>query len=262
MASAAIRRALVTGATGGIGGAFVRQLAARGVDLVVCARGAGRLEDLASAVRDGYGVAAEALAGDLLEAAGREAVEQRLAGGEDPVDLLVNCAGVGARGGFHELPRDRQDDLVRLHTGVVAGLTRAALPRMVAAGRGGVITVSSLAGFAPAPWSAVYGAAKSFQTAFMEAVHEELHGTGVRATVLCPGYVPTGFDQVAGIDRPALPAVLTGDPDAVAAAGLRAFTHGRALCVPGSLGGVLAAAARLAPAALGRRVSAGIRRRL
>lgn len=260
MGSTAIRRALITGASGGLGTAFARQLAARGVDLVLSARDDRRLAGLADQITGGYAVGADTLAADLVDPGTRAIVEQRIATHVDPVDLLVNCAGFGARGRFHELPLDRQDDLVRLHTEAVVALTQAALRRMVDAGRGGVITVSSTAGFAPAPLSAAYGAAKSFQTWFTLAAHEEVRGTGVRVLALCPGYVPTGFDRAAGIDR-RVPGWLTGDADGAAAAALRAFTRGRSLCVPGRVDAVLATAARTAPMSVGRRVSAAVRRR-
>lgn len=252
----------MTGATGGLGRAFALLLAARGLDLVVVARRNGPLEELAATLRDGYGVDAEVLAADLTDGGERAAVEKRLAGASDPVDLLVNAAGVGAEGAFAALPVERQLHLLDLDAAAVAALTGAVLPRLVEEGRGGVINVSSVVGFQPGPLAATYAAAKAFVTPFSAAVHEEVRGRGVRVLAVCPGYVPTGFQAVAGAEREGMPAFLTGDPEEVASAALDAFTRGRAVVVPGTAYGLLAAAGRLAPPAVSRHVAEVARRRL
>lgn len=255
-----LRRALVTGASSGIGEEFCRQLAARGLDLVLVARRAGPLEELAASVTAGYGVQAEVLPADLLADDQRASIQARLAAEEDPVDLLVSAAGVGAAGSFVELSRDDQTDLTRLHGEVAIILAHAALPRMVAAGRGALVTISSVAGIQPVPGGAVYGAAKAFLLSFTESLHEELRGTGVAALAVCPGHTPTGFHARAGIDRSGVPPALTTPAEQVVAEALTALARGRAVCVPGAPYRVAAAASRLAPRVVATRVAGAVQR--
>ncbi|WP_131736198.1 SDR family NAD(P)-dependent oxidoreductase [Actinomadura roseirufa] len=220
----AYRTALVTGASSGIGESFARLLAGRGADLVIVARRAGRLDGLARELVERYRVAVEVLAADLTDPVQRGEVERRLRA--DPVELLVNNAGHGAFGAFAELPLDDHLAEIELNVGALVRLTHAAVPGMVERGRGGVLNVASMAGFAPSPGSATYGATKAYVISFSESLHSEVAGTGVHVTALCPGFTRTRDDA------PSNPLWLRRE--AVARAGLEAVAAGRALCVPGA----------------------------
>lgn len=249
------RTALVTGASSGIGREFASQLAARGVDLVLVARRVQRLDELGADLREAHRVDVEVLPADLTEQSGLAAVEDRLREPARPVDVLVNNAGFGTHGQFHELDPEREDVEIRLNVLAVTRLTHAAVGAMLERGQGGVVNVSSMAGFQPLPYSTTYAATKAFVTSFSQSLHEELRGSGVRVLALCPGYVRTEFHDVAGIDQAMVPSgAWLRAPDVVSAA-LAALARGEALCVPGLGYKLLAASTHLAPRSVVRRVA-------
>ncbi|MEO3827193.1 SDR family oxidoreductase [Actinomadura sp. B10D3] len=219
----AYRTALVTGASSGIGESFARLLAARGADLVIVARRAELLDGLARELVERYRVAVEVLAADLADPGQRAEVEGRLR--SEPVELLVNNAGYGAFGAFADVPLDEHLAQIELNVAALVRLTHAVLPGMVARGRGGVLNVASMSGFAPSPGSATYGATKAYVASFSESLHSEVAGRGVHVTALCPGFTRTEDDVP--------PSLMWLRRDDVARAGLEAVSAGRALCVPG-----------------------------
>lgn len=225
------RTALVTGASRGIGEAFARQLAARGQDLVLVARSRDRLEALAGELSAAHGVRAHVVVADLAQPGAAEAVFAATERLGLEVDLLVNDAGFAKAGRFAELPLDVQADMVRLNVNTVMELTRRYLPAMRQRRRGGVINVSSTAGFQPVPQMAVYGATKAFVLSFSEAVAAQVAGDGVQVMAFCPGAAGTAFWSTAGIWEERVDQMPT--PDEVVAAGLRAFGRGRRSFVPG-----------------------------
>lgn len=249
-------RALVTGASSGIGTVLTRQLAADGSDLVVVARSTDLLEELAEDLREVHGVEVEVLAADLTDPAGLADVEGRLRDVARPVDLLVNNAGFGTTGRFADQDADTEDREIQLNVAAVVRLTHAALPGMQARGRGGILNVSSIASFQPIPNMAVYSATKAFVTSFTEAIHEELAGTGVHVTALCPGFTRTNFVDAAQAhgDASKIPDFIWMEPEPVAAAGLRAVAANRATVVPGLQYKLSTGASRVLPSAVTRRV--------
>ncbi len=179
--------ALVTGASQGLGRFFAQALAARKQNLILVARTQGKLAALAAKLSAAHEIQVEPLAFDLAaEAAGQRLAEQ-LRERELAVELLVNNAGFGLRGEFWTLPLEQQLAMINLHNAAVVELTFNLLPPMIAARQGGIINVSSLAGFQPIPYAALYSATKSFLTTFSMALREELRPTGVKIVTVCPG---------------------------------------------------------------------------
>lgn len=248
------RRALVTGASAGIGLAFAERLAREHYDLILVARNAERLAALAQGLRQRHGIAAEPLSADLTDSSELRVVEQVIAG-DQQLELLVNNAGFGTVGPFVRLDPDREEAEVKLNVLALTRLTRAALPGMVARHRGAIINVSSLAALQPTPFNATYAATKAFVNSFTEALHEELRGTGVQVQALCPGFTRTEFQERAGIDTSHVPSFVWMTPDAVVAASLAALQRGSLICIPGLGNQVLAAAANAAPRSLVRRLA-------
>ncbi len=253
------RRALVTGASAGIGEAFARALAAERYDLVLVARRRERLETLAKELAERHHVAATVEAVDLAEEAELAGLAERVAA--DPPDLLVNNAGFGSMGRFAELDVERELEQIRLNVLALVRLTRAALPGMLERGRGSVVNVSSLAGESAGPFSATYAATKAYVTSFSESLHEELRGTGVCVQALLPGFTRTEFQEVAGVDPGIVPAFAWMSPAQVVAASLAALRRGDAICIPGLGNRLLGGLTGLAPRGLARRILGSVQRR-
>lgn len=248
-------RALVTGASSGIGKAMALDLARRGTDLVLVARRASMLEDLARTVREEHGRDAEVLVADLLTSEGVAAVEERLRDEGLPVDLLVNNAGFGTFGSFHKLPIAREEDEIRLNVLALVRLSHAALGAMVPRGRGGLLNVSSTAGFQSMPYSATYCSTKAFVTSFTECLHEEVRHHGVHVSALCPGYVRTEFQDVAEVKASVIPKFAWLDLEKVAKQGLDAVAANQAVAVTGPLYRSGVALNRVLPRATVRRMT-------
>jgi short-subunit dehydrogenase len=255
------RVALVTGASAGIGTAFCRALAARDENLVIVARNELRLKELAGALAAEHGIEVEALPADLGTDPGVARVEARLRDAARPVDLLINNAGILTTGAFHEMPVDQELAEIRLNVVALVRLTHAALGPMVERGHGGIINVSSVAAYQATPMSATYSATKSFVSSFTNAIHEELHDTGVKAMVLAPGFTHTEIHDRADIDNVDLPKFAWQMPDEVVAAALKAYDKGRAVCIPGAVNTVAAAFSATMPAGLTRKVAKRVMRR-
>ena len=250
------RRALVTGASSGIGEAFARRLAADGTELVLVARGRDGLERVADDLRAHHGVTPEVLATDIATAVGCAPVMDRLRDAGAPVDLLINNAGIGTSGLFGEVGLDRELTLIDLNITALVRLTHAAVNSMRARGHGGVINISSVASFQPYPNGANYGASKAYVTSFSKAIHTELAGSGVRVLALCPGFTRTSYHDAAGIRRTPIPDRLWLQPDEVAAEGLGALRAGRAVRVAGAAYKAWAGLTKVVPDVLIRRLLA------
>ncbi len=253
--------ALVTGASSGIGEAFARALGAAGVDVVLVARREDRLGRLAEALRSPT-TTVELLAADLTGSGGRAQVAERLADPDRPIDLLVNCAGIGASGPFADGELDRYREIVDLNIEAVVELTHAAIGPMVERRRGWILNVSSLGGHAPGPNFAVYSASKAFVTSFSESLHEEVRRAGVVVTAVCPGATRTEFGQDTGADASDMPDLLWQDADEVAAEGLAATAAGKAVRVTGGINRLSAALTTVLPRSANRRLSALVTDRL
>jgi uncharacterized protein len=253
-----ILRALVTGASAGIGRSIAIELAERGVDLVLVARREDRLTELAAALPGRI----ETLVADLGDPAGLASVAARLQRTDDPVDLLVNNAGFGTYAPVIEQSTAASRAMIDLNVHALTELTHAALAQFVPRGAGGIINVGSIAGLQPGPGAAVYGATKAYVHAFTEAVHDEVVDAGVHVMLLVPGITATEFHDRAGLDRDRLPGSAVMHPDDVARAALDAFAAKRVVCIPGGANRVTALGAKLAPTAVSRRVAALVHDRM
>lgn len=253
MAGTTWNRALVTGASGGIGEAYARRLAAQGADVVLVARRADVLEHLADELSQRHGVRCEALAADLATDDGIDAVAARVG----DVDLLVSNAGYGISARLVDTDPSDVDGMVRLNVLAVARLARAALPAMVARGHGGIVNVSSVAGFQPSPSFATYNATKAFVTMFTECLAIEAKGTGVRVQALCPGLTRTGFQAVAGeTGTDGLPSAMWQEPSEVVDASLAGLRRNKVIVVSGAPNKALISVSSVLPHGVKRRVAA------
>lgn len=250
--------AIVTGASAGLGVGFAEALAARGHPLLLVARRADRLAALADRLHRAHGVAVDTLALDLGEAGAVDRVMAAI--GDTPVDILVNNAGAGARGAFADIDRARQLAIIQLNCSALVELTHAVLPGMLARRGGGILNIASTAAFQPGPWLAIYYATKAFVLSFSEALHEEVAGSGVRVTALCPGPTRTEFADVAGMGDSALFKRFASDPAGVVRDGLAALDANSAVKVSGAMNAAMAGSIRFTPRALARKITGSLQK--
>jgi short-subunit dehydrogenase len=235
--------ALITGPTSGIGAGFAQRYAADGFDLVLVARDADRLADLAAELQAKHGTEAEVLVADLADAAGRAKVADRLAAG---VSVLVNNAGFGTTGDFWVADYGLLQSQLDVNVTAVMQLTHAALPSMLESGAGTVINVASVAGLLPGRGS-TYSASKAWVISFSEGLANGLIGTGVGIHALCPGYVHTEFHQRAGIDVGRQPSLMWLSVDDVVRDCLADVAKGKVVIIPSLQYKALTTAGRVVP---------------
>lgn len=244
--------ALITGGTSGIGAAFARALAARGDDLVLVARDPERLETAAAQLRSDHGVAVQTLSADLADRDDTLRVAARLEADDHPVDLLVNNAGFGVPSALTAAdprPHEQAIDVMIRAVLILAGTAGRAMRRR---GGGAIVNVSSTAGFVT---MGSYSAIKAWVTTYSEGLANELTGTGVSVTALCPGWVRTEFHQRASISTGSIPAPLWLDADRLVAQCLTDVARGVVISIPSRRYQVLIGLARHAPRRLIRAVS-------
>lgn len=236
-------RALVTGASAGIGAVFARKLSQQGYELILVARRRDRLDALARELSG-----AEVLAADLTLDADLKRVEDWITA-EPRLELLVNNAGFGIEGPFVERPLGGQDQMHRLHVLATLRLTHAALRTMVPRRKGAIINVSSVAGFGQTPGSVSYCATKTWMNSFTEGLDLELRAAGspVKVQALCPGFTYSEFHEVAGVDRNRIPRRLWMSAEDVVDASLAGLTQGKLFVVPGKIYKALVFVERVIP---------------
>ena len=253
MAKAPFSHALVTGASSGIGESIAHKLGKAGVGMVLVARRKDRLDAIAAKYPN-----VEVLAADLTTDAGLGAVLERLRDVTRPqIDLVVNNAGFGTSGQFVSADAERLSREISLNINALTRISHEAVRQMLPRGRGYLLNVSSIASFQPGPDLAVYSATKAFVTSLTEALHEELRGSGIRVTALCPGLTHTEFQSISnttGLESK-FPEFAWMSADDVARDGLRAVADGKAICVPGVVNKSLVSTSKLTPRALTRRIA-------
>ncbi|MGB3185745.1 MAG: SDR family oxidoreductase [Ornithinimicrobium sp.] len=247
--------ALVTGASAGLGRAFATEIAARGHDVVLVARDASRLEELAAEINRRYEVSTEVLAADLADRVQLQQVADRLADPARPIDLLVNNAGFGINHDFTAGDIADEERALEVMVRAVLVASHAAAGAMTSRGQGAILNVSSVASFTV---MGTYSAIKAWATTFSEALAAELDGTGVTVTALCPGFVRTEFHERAAMQLPELPERFWLDPHRVAQDALADIAAGKVISIPSIEYKAIVAGMRLVP----RSVARGMARRM
>ncbi len=243
------RTCLVTGASSGIGASLARELASRGYGVTLAARRKERLRALADELLTEHGVRAETAACDVTKPASRRRLIQTIEQRGLSVEVLVNNAGFGSGGSFWELDGDKEAGMVQTNVAAVVALTHAFLPGMVERRRGAILNLGSTIAFQPVPFQTTYGATKAFVLSFTESLHEELRGTGVTVSALCPGPVRTEFGDEGGFGGADehIPSFMWLSPDDVAKAGVEGLERGQRVVVPGLVNQAQAIGGRLMP---------------
>lgn len=237
MKPALYRKALITGASAGLGEEYAKQLAAGGADLILVARREDRLEKLASELKAKYGIEVEVFPADLSLEENINRLAEKIKATED-LDLLINNAGFGGRNDFVRDDSGEAEQMIRVHVVAPTVLTRAALGAMLKRNRGAIINVSSVAAFSPLSGS-LYSSTKAFLVMFSENLQNELYDTGIKIQALCPGFTHTEFHQLAGIDKENIPGFLWMKADRVVRISLRALARKKVIIIPGKRNKVL-----------------------
>jgi uncharacterized protein len=249
--------ALVTGASSGIGAELARVLAREGWDLVLVARSGEKLRALGAELEAAHGTSSLVISADLREPPAPEVVWRAL--GERPLEALVNNAGYGIAGPVAETAFGAELGMFQVNVVSLVALTKLALPGMVRRGRGYILNVASTAAFQPGPFMAGYYASKACVLSYTEALAEELRGTGVSATCLCPGPTRTDFFRRADLEGVNYVTRLgLASSREVAELGYRAMRARRPLAIPGLLNRLLSLVPRLLPRRLVVRITRGM----
>ncbi|HRD96238.1 MAG TPA: SDR family oxidoreductase [Rubrivivax sp.] len=257
------RTALITGASSGIGEALAQRFARGGFNLVLVARSGDKLHALAAMLKAEHGVKVRVNVADLSLAGAAARLATTLKRARCPVDVLVNNAGVLEHGPFVDMPPQRHQELIALNVLALTEMLAHFVPAMVARGSGSVLNVASIAAFQPVPRLATYAATKAFVLSLSESLSEELRGSGVTVTTLCPGITATpmlGRARRTSRELQQLPGIVVGGTEAVADEGFDACMKGEVIRVPGALNRAAILAGRATPKWLLRRVSGAVAR--
>jgi short-subunit dehydrogenase len=253
----ATQTALITGASSGIGEALAQCFAAAHFDLVLVARSEDKLNALAKALTRQHGVAVRVQPADLSQPGAAAQLMAALKRKRCHVDVLVNCAGVLEQGAFTAIPHHSHQQIIDLNISGLTAMLSVFVPPMVERGGGRVLNVASIGAFQPVPLLASYAASKAYVLSLSESLSEELKGTGVTVTALCPGITATHMlDKAATANARIshIPDFLVGDVGDVAARAFDACMQGDAICVPGVINQAAMIASRGAPKWLIRRI--------
>lgn len=244
---------LVTGASSGLGAEFARLCAKRGDEVVLAARRKERLDALAGELGNAHAVSI-----DLAREQAPNQLVSELEWRGLRVETLINNAGFGLAGRFADLPLARQREMLDLNVVALTELTHLVIPAMREKGQGAILNVASTGAFQPGPGIAVYFATKAYVLSFTEALHQELKGSGIMVSALCPGPTATEFGAVAGVSNEQFQKFSASAAE-VAAAGLKGLGRNQAVIVPGLMNKVSAQSNRLLPRAVMRRIVASLK---
>jgi len=256
--------ALITGASSGIGEALAGCFAKDGYDLVLVARSADKLKALADKLASSHGAKVRVEPADLSTPGSAERLAAAMKRKKVDIDILVNNAGVLEHGAFANISAKRHQDLISLNVSGLTAMLAQFLPLMVKRGHGRILNVASIAAFQPVPSLATYAATKAYVLSLTESLSEELKGTGVSITALCPGITATNMmstAQGASPELAQLPGMLVGNADVVAAEGYEACMKGEVIRVPGIVNLAITLTSRASPRWLLRRISGTLGRK-
>lgn len=255
---------LITGASSGIGEAFAQRFAREGFKLILVARNADTLDALAQQLRAKFGVEVHVEAADLSRVGAAKRIAASLKRNKATVDILINNAGVLEQGAFIDMSAERHQELIALNvSGLTAMLAHFVAP-MVERGQGRILNVASIAAFQPVPTLATYAATKAYVLSLTESLSEELKGTGVTITALCPGITATNMMSTAkkaNARLAKLPSILIGQAEQVAEEGFQACMQGDVIRVPGTINLMASLAGRASPKWLLRRITGSLGRK-
>ncbi len=243
-------RALITGASSGIGREIARICARHGHDLVINARDATRLRELAGELEEQHGVNVRVLPKDLSRESAPDEIYQTLQEDGLEIDILVNNAGFDVLGPFHRTPGEKERAMIQVNLVALTKLTRLFLPAMVERESGRIMNIGSIGSYIPSPLNAIYSATKAYVLSFSEAISMELKGTGVTVTTLCPGVTRTEFHDRADMEDIRLLRFGRMDAEAVAEQGYRAMMQGKRTKIPGLMAKFQVLLGRFAPRSL------------
>ena len=236
-------RALVTGASSGIGLEIAKVLASQNYDLIICARRKKKLEDLSIKITNQYKVNCRVIVADLTT---EEGVDLLVNNSED-VDILVNNAGFGILGDHFEMQLGRQLEMIELNIHALTRLSHEFGNLMVKKGKGRIMNVASIASYISGPSFAVYCATKAYVLSYSRALHKELKNKGVTVTALCPGYVTTGFQEVAGMELSKMEKLTSVPAKKVAEIAVKSMHKGKREVMPGIVNKPLPLVTKITP---------------
>ena len=247
---------MVTGASGGLGLEFARLLAKENYDLVLVTRNEGKLNSLKGELEKEHGITVWVCPCDLSSVNAALEVFRFTQAHDLEIDVLINNAGFGDSCNFAESDWQKQYEMVQVDITALMQLTHCFLPGMIERRHGRILNLSSVAAFCAGPGMSVYYASKAFVRSFSEAVAEEVRGTGVTVTSLCPGPTATGFEAAADMGNGSKMFRKAAKPEDVARASLRALSRGKALCYQGAFTKCMNLLSRLMPRSVTRKYAA------
>lgn len=234
--------ALVTGASGGIGKVYARELAAKGCHVILVARSKDKLETLAEELSSTYGIRTFSMPADLTITGTTQLLAKQIGELDLHVNILINNAGFGTHGRFEEISSEREQEMINLNVASLVNMTHQFLPYMQQQKNGIIVNVASLGAFQSIPYMATYAATKAFVLSFTESLFAENRHLGVRVLALCPGTTKTEFFDVIGTTE--MPGGINGTPESVVKAGFRGIQKGRSYIIDGTSNYWLAQSAR------------------
>jgi short-subunit dehydrogenase len=238
---------LITGASGGIGLELIKIFAKNGYDMVLVARSSDKLREVKDDLLSQFGVKVIILSKDLSNPKAPQEIYDELKKEAVNIDILVNNAGFGGAGKFSETSLNRELDMMTVNMTVPVMLTKLFLPGMIERKKGRILNVASTAGFVPGPFMSIYYATKAFVLSFSEALTNELKGTGVTVTALCPGPTRTGFQKEANVESSRLFSFYVSNAEDVAKAGYKGLMNKKAVVIPGIFNKLLIQSVRFSP---------------